>query len=306
MKVAILVNAHAGSIGTENFEEKRAAIEVAAADAGLDATIVPCEPDALEATARRAAASGNHAVVAAGGDGTIRSVAAALVGGSTPLAVLPLGTRNHFAKDLGMPLDLREAARALAAGEVAHVDVAELDGHVFLNNSSLGLYPEVVLDRESSRRAHGHGKLRALVVAAARVLRRFPLLRVLIGTEAGSIVAKTPFVFVGNNAYQLGVRELGSRPRLDAGELSLYTVHATSRAKMLWLLLRAMVGRLDVNHFEDHRVSEAIIRTRKHHLAVALDGEVVRLAPPLHYRIRPRALPVIVPRAAPAEERSAS
>jgi diacylglycerol kinase family enzyme len=306
MKVAVLVNAHAGSIGTEKFEEKRAAIETAIAEAGLEATIYACEPAALEKTARRAAASGIDAVIAAGGDGTISAVAAALVGGSTPLAVLPLGTRNHFAKDLGVPLDLNEAARALAGGEVGHIDVADLDGHVFLNNSSIGLYPEVVLDRESSRRTHGYSKWHAFAVAAMRVLRRFPLLRVLIGTEVGSIVAKTPFVFVGNNSYQLGVRDLGSRARLDRGELSLYTVRATSRVKMFWLLLRAMFGRLDVQDFEYHHVCEAIIRTRKRRIAVAIDGEVVRLTPPLHYRIRPHALPVILPRTAPPAARSAS
>lgn len=306
MKVAILVNAHAGSIGAENFAEKRAAIEAAVADAGLEATITPCEPDALEETARRAAASGIHAVVAAGGDGTISAVAAGLVGGTTPLAVLPLGTLNHFAKDLGMPLELPAAASAIAGGDVRNVDVAELDGRVFLNNSSIGLYPEVVLDRESSRRAHGYTKWRALVIAAARVLRRFPLLRVLIRTDAGSIVAKTPFVFVGNNSYQLDVRALGSRQHLDHGELSLYTVRSASRVRTLWLLLRAMVSRLDVKDFEHHRVREAVIRTGKHHIAVAIDGEVVRLTPPLHYRIRPRALPVIVPPAAGETTRSAS
>ena len=123
MKVAVLVNAHAGSIGTEKFEEKRAAIETAMTEAGLEATIYACEPAALESTARRTAASGIDAVIAAGGDGTISSVAAALVGGSTPLAVLPLGTRNVLARCCRNTSSTRRASSTIRSS----APVTELD-----------------------------------------------------------------------------------------------------------------------------------------------------------------------------------
>jgi diacylglycerol kinase family enzyme len=309
MKVAVLVNAGAGSIGHEKLEEKRAAIEAAVMGAGLGLTTHVCEPAHLTETARRFAGSEIHAVVAAGGDGTVSAIAAGLAGTSTPLAVLPLGTLNHFAKDIGMPLELDAAARAIAEGYVGHVDVAELNGRPFVNNSSIGLYPEMVLDRDETQRA-GRSKWAAMVLASARVLRRFPLLRVVIGTENGSIVAKTPFVFVGNNSYTVDVLRLGAREHLDRGELSLYMVRSTSRRKMFWLMVRGILQRLHaVSDFEFHRVSELTIRSGKHRLYVALDGEVVPMAPPLHYRIRPHALAVILPPAAaraPAVERHAS
>ncbi|MDX2090105.1 MAG: diacylglycerol kinase family protein [Kofleriaceae bacterium] len=309
MKVAILINAAAGSIGSEKFDEKRGAIEAAVTAAGMEPTTYASEPAHLTQTARRVARSGIHAVIAAGGDGTVSAVAAGLAGSEMPLAVLPLGTLNHFAKDIGMPLDLEAAARAIADGRMGHVDIGELNGRPFVNNSSIGLYPEMVLDRDETQRA-GRSKWIAMVLASLRVLRRFPLLRVVIGTMHGSIVAKTPFVFVGNNSYRVDALRLGARERLDQGELSLYMVRSTSRLKMFWLMVRAILQRLRaVQDFEFHQVGELTIRSGKHRLHVALDGEVMPMAPPLSYRIRPHALAVILPPAAeraPAIERTAS
>src|SRR5262249_1860097 len=149
------------------------------------------------------AAGGVDAVVAAGGDGTVSTIAAALAGGDVPLAVLPLGTLNHFARDLGMPATIADAARAIADGAVDRVGVGEVTGRIFVNNSSRGLYPLVVASREADQRATGHGKWRAMLTAIWRVLRRFPLLAVQVRSAAGAVTARTPFVFVGNNAYRV-------------------------------------------------------------------------------------------------------
>ena len=301
MKVAVVMNSGAGSIGSANCDERKAEILAACTAAGLDAEIHLCEPARLTQTARQLARSGVDAVIAAGGDGTVSAVASALAGGSVPLAVLPLGTLNHFARDLHMPLDLGEAAKAIAAQNLIHIDVGELNGRTFINNSSIGLYPETVIQRDADRSSSGRGKWSAMLLAALRVLRRFPLLRVRIGTEHGTMGAKTPLVFIGNNEYKVNVLELGERARLDRGQLSLYMIKATSRLKMFWVMVRAILQRLDaVRDFEAHATREAIILTGHRHVRVAIDGEVTLMSPPLHYRSRPGALPVLAPPAAAA------
>lgn len=304
MKVAVVMNARAGSIGAAHARERADAIRAAFGAAGVEATVHACPGAALTAAARKAAASGVDAVVAAGGDGTVSACASALVGGDVPLAVLPLGTLNHFARDLGMPNDLAAAARAIAGGTAEHVDAGEVNGRTFVNNSSIGLYPLIVRARDAEQRATGRGKWRAMMTALWRVMRRFPLLTVRLETEHGALSVRTPFVFVGNNAYQISPLALGRRPRLDGGRLCLYTMRCQGRLKMLWLTLRAIFQRLDeIEDFEAHEVSEvevALPRRRRRGLEVAFDGEVATLAPPLRYTIRPGALPVLRPAAAAA------
>ena len=296
MKVAVVMNAGAGSIGDANFEQRKTEILAACAAAGIEATLHPCEPARLTETAGALAATGVDAVIAAGGDGTVSAVATALAGGAVPLAVFPLGTLNHFARDLRMPLDLAGCARAIAARHVVHVDLGELNGRSFVNNSSIGLYPETVILRDADRKALGRSKWPAMFFAALRVLRRFPLLHVAIVTSAGAMRAKTPFVFIGNNTYTINMLGLGERPALNGGVLSLYMLRATSRLRMFWLMVRALLQRLDrVQDFEAHQIGEVVISTGHRHLKVALDGEVVRMSPPLHYRTRPGVLPVLAP-----------
>ncbi|HVV85968.1 MAG TPA: diacylglycerol kinase family protein, partial [Kofleriaceae bacterium] len=144
MKVAVIMNHAAGSAGVAHARDRAAAIRTAFTDAGVEVELHPGDGPRLADLARAAAASGVDAVVAAGGDGTVSAVASALAGGDVPLAVLPLGTLNHFAGDLGMPRELAAAARAIAAGTIDRVDVGEVNGRVFVNNSSIGLYPLVV------------------------------------------------------------------------------------------------------------------------------------------------------------------
>src|SRR6266850_4101350 len=142
--------------------------------AGVPARIVPLAPGAdARHLARAACESGADAVVAAGGDGTVNGVASALAGSNTPLGVIPLGTLNHFAKDLHLPLDLDAAVSVIAARHVKKVDVGVVNDRVFVNNSSIGVYPSIVVEREELRRRRGYGKWRALAVATAHVLRHY-------------------------------------------------------------------------------------------------------------------------------------
>lgn len=257
----------------------------------------PTESKDVAVVAREAAHSAMRTIVAAGGDGTISAVAAAVAGTDKVLGVLPVGTLNHFAKDVGIPLDLESAVRNVLEGEIAQVDVGEVNGRVFINNSSLGLYPQIVTRRDAQREQLSRGKWTAFFWATIQALRRFPFLDLRIEFEGRQIFRRTAFLFVGNNEYQIAGFSLGSRTCINAGRLGLYLTHRTGRLGLFRLALHALFGRVDqAEDFDVFCVAEARIETRKRQLLVAFDGEVERMATPLHYRIRPAALRVLVPR----------
>ena len=184
-----------------------------------------------------------------------------LADGDVPLGVLPLGTFNHFAKDLGIPLDLAEAAAAVVVGAVRSVDVAEVNGRCFVNNSSLGVYPVMVGLRDRIREERGWGKVRSVPVAAWRVLRRFPVRRLHISGDGYQVHLRTPFVFVGNNRYEIGPSGVGERTVLDRGELCLYVARAAVAPRLV--LARAALGRAGVDavpELEEHCAAEIVDR----------------------------------------------
>ena len=301
--VEVIINAAAGG-GSEDDERARAVTEAfSACGVGARVSVARGGGD-VEEFVRRALSNGARAVVAGGGDGTVGSVAGALVGTGRPLGVLPLGTLNHFAKDLGIPLGLEAAARNVCEGREALVDVGEVNGQVFINNSSLGLYPRIVRRREKLQEREGSGKWSAFLRASMAVLRRYPFLSVRLDADGQRIVRKTPFVFVGNNEYRMESLRMGGRERIDAGRLSLYVAHRTGRLGLLRLALSALFGRLGkAEDFDALDAQEIWVETRRpKRLPVATDGEVNVLSTPLHYRIRPGALKVIVPRAVDSEQ----
>jgi diacylglycerol kinase family enzyme len=250
----------------------------------------------IAAVAREAAQSDERVVVAAGGDGTISTVAGALAGTGKVLGVLPVGTLNHFAKDLGIPLDLETAVRTVTAGRILATDVGEVNGRIFINNSSLGIYPRIVSRREAQQRRLARGKWLAFFWATVQALRRFPFLDLRIAFEGRQIVRRTAFLFVGNNEYKIAGFELGSRGCVNGGNLGLYLSQGTGRFGLFRLAFHALFGRVDqAKDFDVFCVTEARIETRKRRLLVACDGEVARMDTPLHYRIRPAALQVLVP-----------
>ena len=245
--------------------------------------------------ARRAVHGDAATIVAGGGDGTVNAVASTLIGTDKALGVLPLGTFNHFAKDLKIPLDLIAAARTVIANHTIQVDVGDVNGHIFINNSSLGLYPSLVRKREQRQRL-GHGKWPAFVWAAFSVMRRYPFIDVRLNADGREISTRTPFVFIGNNEYEMESFNIGRRARLDAGQLSLYFSHRTGRLGLVVLGLRALLGRVDrTKEFVAMATTEVSIETKRSRIRVSTDGEVTMMHPPLHYRLRPGALRVIVP-----------
>ncbi|MBG9390323.1 diacylglycerol kinase family protein [Caenimonas aquaedulcis] len=265
---------------------------------GLDArvTLVHSGEEILS-TAKQAVARGADMVVASGGDGTVSAVASQLAGTRVTLGVLPMGTLNHFAKDLGIPIEVDAALGVLARGHAVQVDVAEVNGRVFINNSSLGLYPDIVLDRERQRRRLGRGKWGALLAASLHAAQRYPVLSFDMEVDGKPISRRSAFAFIGNNEYTMEGFEIGGRSQgLADGKLSLYITQRTGRFGLLRLALRALFRRLrQAKDFDILTAQSLVVNTRHRHMRVATDGEVSLMETPLTYRIRPAALRVIVP-----------
>ena len=222
------------------------------------------------------------------------TVAAELVGAEAVLGIIPLGTLNHFAQDLGMPLDLDSAVELICSGTPLKVDVGTVNSHTFINNSSLGLYPDQVRLRQRWRKRIG--KWLALVLASLAVLVRFPSLRITANLNGRRISRRCPLVLVSNNEYRFEPGKLTRRERLDEGLLGVSLLNDVSRAGLLRIALHSLVNLLeDETSFESHKAAEAIITMRKRRIRVALDGEVYKLIPPLVYRSIPGGLKVIAP-----------
>lgn len=297
MRVVVVFNPRSGVRCSfdRSVAEQRDELIALFAEAGVTATAFPLDTTNVGDAVRRAIADRADAVVAAGGDGTVSAVAGVLAGTDMPMGVLPWGTLNHFAKDVGIPLDARQAVRAIATGHSRAVDVVEVNGRRFVNNSSIGLYPHLVSTRDRQRERFGYGRWKAMLAALVAVFRRYPVVSVVLETPEERVPRTTPFVFVGNNRYAVHGLMIGTRRCLDEGVLSLYFANRTGRLGLLRLALRALFGRLEqAKDFDSMAVTSVRIHTRKQTLKVAVDGEVVRLVPPLVYRIRPGALRVIV------------
>ena len=292
--ISVITNASAGtrnnSVAAAQLSElfRRAGLAVAVTEAA--------NGEELIAAARKAVESGARTVVAGGGDGTINAVASSLVGTDCRLGVLPMGTLNHFAKDLKIPAAIEEAIATIAADHVMQVDVGEVNGRLFLNNSSLGLYPNIVRDREQQQHRLGRGKWVAFVAATVTALRRYPFLSARLDVDGASHVRRTPFIFIGNNEYSMSGFTLGTRTDLTRGQLSLYVAQRTSRIGLVRLALRSLFGRLrQARDFDVLLARDITVETRHRSLPVATDGEVNWMQAPLHYRVRARALNVLVP-----------
>jgi YegS/Rv2252/BmrU family lipid kinase len=291
--VKVIINARSG-IGDKD-EARRRLVEIFQAR-GVDSEVLVAENGAeVAALAKKSVREDWTVITAGGGDGTINTVASCLMGTDKILGVLPLGTLNHFARDLRIPLDLEGAAQTVISGRPAPVDVAEVNGRIFLNNSSLGFYPTIVQEREKQQRL-GFGKWPAFVWATLAAFRRYPFLHLRLVAGGKEIARKTPFVFVGNNEYLMERLNIGGRERLDRGLLSLYVTNRTGRWGLIRLALRALVGRLrEEKDFLALLTGEVEIETRHRRLRVAFDGEVDTMLTPLHYQSRPGGLRVMVP-----------
>ncbi len=294
-QICCLVNQRSGTAGESPgvlvkklFAERGAAVRIIELKSGDD----------IQALTKQVTADGFGVIVSGGGDGTINAVASAIVGkANIKFGVLPMGTYNHFAKDLVIPLDLEHAVDVILQGVTRPIDVGEVNGHIFVNNSSLGAYPAMVKLREALQKS-GYAKKWAALRASIQVLAHFRLLRVTLKDATGNnLTTKTAMLFVGNNRYELDPVNMGTRNTLDDGRLWILIANAQSRLALFFSLFAVLWHRDNASAVTVFETGECVVNTRKASQKVSVDGEVLLLATPLRYRIRPAALHIIVPAA---------
>jgi diacylglycerol kinase family enzyme len=292
----VVLNAHSGLGQSRELAER---LEVLFREAGWSSAVHLAEdPDALRAAVQAARASGAAVIVAGGGDGTVSLVGAELAGSGIALGILPLGTLNHLARDLGIPLDPAEAVEVILAGHRTTIDAGEINGRVFLNNASLGLYPQIVRQRQRYA-AKGWLKWLVAILVTIKVLARHRAMGIRLEVDDAVILRRTPIVFVGNNEYRAAGLAAGSRPSIAGGRLAIYIVNAGARRHPIRLLRLAwdmVLGTaLDRDRLELVRARAATVDSRRSRVYVALDGEVDIFEVPLTFRILPQVLEVLTP-----------
>jgi len=294
--IVVLLNRGGGAVSAD--PEIGDKVAKALKDAGVDAEVELVDGGNCEVRCKEIAERGDELLVVGGGDGTISAAASALAGTETLLGILPLGTLNHFARDLGIPTELDEAAKLIAKASKRKVDVAEMNGRIFINNSAIGLYPLMVLDRDLQRKRLGRSKRLAMIVASLRTLVRFGHQRLTLTVNDEKARVDTPLLFVGNNDYRIDIGAPGQRESIEDGNLSVFVLRKKTRAGFIAASVRALFNRArkdDMVELKD--VERLTVASRRTALAVSLDGEVVGAAPPLVYKIRKKALQVIAPMA---------
>lgn len=250
----------------------------------------------IEDQVRKAMRTQPPLIVVAGGDGTVSAVASMLWGTQTTLGILPEGTLNHFARDLGIPSERERAVEILATGTPVLVDVGEVNGRPFINNASLGLYPDIVRDRQRQQRRLGRGKYWAMLWATFGALGRSPFLRLRLEVDGTARNCLSPFVFIGNNQYVMEGFSIGTRASVRDGHLSVYTTQRQGRAGLLRLALRALFGRLhQADDFSTTQARQVRVESHRRRLLVATDGEVTAMETPLEFNVRPASLRVMLP-----------
>jgi len=287
----VLINREGGSAAAAGAKIK-ADIEAAFRDAGLSADVELIGGADIRPALERLDAP---VVIVGGGDGTLGAAASVLIETGGALGILPLGTHNHFARQLGIPMDLPGAVRVVAEGAHRRVDVGMVNGHLFLNNASIGFYPSLVRSREQEQYRRGLPKWMANMPAAWAALRRLRHHRLRVEIDGTEQWVRTPLLFVGNNLYSLDGGRIGKREALDRGELSLFSVEGRTRLGALWFGLRLLVGHANLEaDFGVATTCRALtVHAHSPHIHVALDGEVHCLESPLRFEIGRQALGVI-------------
>ena len=293
-RISVLLNRGGGTVAAD--PDIASSVAEAFKAAALDVDIELIDGGECAVRCRAIAKRGDALIVVGGGDGTISAAASALAGTETLLGILPLGTLNHFARDLDIPADLAEAAKLVAERPQRRVDVAEMNGRVFINNSAIGLYPLMIVDRDAQRERLGRSKRLAMLVASIRTLFRFKHQRLTLTVNDQQARVDTPLLFVGNNDYRVDIGAPGQRENLDDGQLYVLVMRKNSRRGLIAASVRALLNRARRDDMVQLEAVERLrVDSRRGNLAVSVDGEVVRASPPLDYRIRKQALRVIAP-----------
>ncbi len=302
-RLLFIINA---SSGRHDPEATRAAIEEALQAAGRTAELRFTRPQDLARVAREGAAAAGarrSAIVAVGGDGTINTVAQAAHAQGCAMGVVPQGTFNYFARTHGLPTETVEATAALLGAAPVPVQVGLINDRVFLVNASLGLYPELLQDREAYKARFGRSRVVAFASALVTLLGSHRQLRLRIEHDAGARDVTTPTLFVGNNRLQLEQVGLREAPTLDAGRIAAVMLRPIGALTMLGLVWRGAMGTLgEADAVESFEFRRMVVSTRlllhRRGIKVAVDGEVGWMHQPLVFQVSDRPLYLLRPQVA--------
>ncbi len=238
-------------------------------------------------------------VVAAGGDGTINAVAAAVLGAGCPFGVLPQGTFNYFGRVNGIPQDTRAAATALLGASISPVQVGQVNGRLFLVNASLGLYPQLLEDRESWKQQFGRSRFVAFLSGLATLMQARGQLHLEIELAGQTASLRTPTLFVGNNHLQLtrvGIDE-NHASAVKRGELAGIALKPIGTAALFGLLARGLLGRLgEADNIDTFSFRRLTVKPRgMRRVKVATDGEIEWMKTPLLFEVAADPLLLLVP-----------
>lgn len=291
-RATLFLNRNAGAkLPPGELEALRAAADAAEVEILELAPDVDCDGEVRERLRR-----GMKLFIAAGGDGTVHHVLQAVVQTEARLAVLPLGTYNHFARDLGIPLPWREALAVALTGESRQIDTGRVNDRFFVNNLSIGLYPELVARREE--RGRDYPRWKARLWALYTTLRKYPHVHLALETDHRHESLRTHLFMVSNNPYELerfGVE--ASRSSLTEGRLSVYWLPHVSRWTLMKMVARYAAGRVrTIPGFRSFRTLRMKVQSSRAELKVGVDGEVFALSTPLTVTAVPQSLLVKVPR----------
>ncbi|MFP4031550.1 MAG: diacylglycerol/lipid kinase family protein [Desulfococcaceae bacterium] len=297
-RVVATVNAAAGFFQNNSEAENRLGDILRAHFPGIE--VLWLSPDRIAPEVRRAIQNGADLVLVAGGDGTTNAVANLLAGADVALGVLPGGTFNYVAKDMGVPEPMETAVEALAEGMIRPVDLSEVNGRFFLHNAALGIHPHAVERRERYREEWGIGKAIAVTYALLEAIWNPPLLEGHLHSRERAEFIRAPFVFVGNNTYETAPFAFIQRKSLNDGQLSVFYAQRVPPATLFLMAFRTLLKRRlkEVPELERIQTRSMTIDSRKKKLKVLLDGELIRMKPPLEFRVRPGLLRALIPPAA--------
>jgi diacylglycerol kinase family enzyme len=293
--------------GHGQADEVRATLEAGCTAAGRTLHLLQVQdPRQLGSMARQAVAQAQQCsgiVVAAGGDGTINTVAQAALGSGCAFGVLPQGTFNYFSRTHGIPSDTVDALQVLLTGHAQPVQVGLVGDRVFLVNASLGLYPQLLEEREAWKRQLGRSRLVAFGAGLATLLRGHRSLRLRVESQGQERELRTPTLFVGNNALQLQQLGLPAAHTVEAGRLMAIALQPVGLFKMLGLLWRGAFGRLgDADELIHVATRQLTVRPSRRlatlgstRIKVATDGEVTWMRLPLTFRVAPQTLSLLQP-----------
>lgn len=302
MRVLVLLNAAAGTLAASSDHDEPARIASEFARHGCDADVRAVPGDEIATVAREAAASrAVDLIVAGGGDGTINTVANSVIGSGVPFAVLPLGTFNHLAKELEIPLELPAAIEAIATGREVPFNVGKVNDRHFLSFAAVGIYSDLIRHRDAQRKTLGRKKMWAGTIAAFKLLFRWPLRHVTIRFGDAKVVdRKTPFVYVSLSGLQLDAMGVADRPAFARDALNVIVALEQRRLDLLWLMTKSLLRRVrmgrDVESFRTDAI--ALSMRRRRHAHVGFDGEVESMPLPLRIALVPNGLTMRVPEAA--------